>query len=235
MSGLIAADPTIEFRRSSELRAVSQQALFRAVESRALRAAASARPRTQPRRHFREGSVVYVWRENRQVGSRGWVGPGVVVCINPTSASVWVTIRGTLLKCCSEHVREVTDEESIGAEVAKLLSREALSHLQRAGHRGFVDTTGEAGPPEDGVDVPPAADASGGMQAPRGGIDATNPRFDTIPEGGNQSETTSAIVLRGTTRTASGAVAEVRDGGLRAGDGTDVATLHAEAGVPRDG
>lgn len=190
---LIATDPTNEFRRSSELRAASQQALFRSAEDRALRAAAGARPRSPPRRNFREGSVVNVWRDNRQVGARGWVGAGVVVCINPTIASVWVTMRGALLKCCSEPVREATDEEWSGAEVAKLVSREALAHLQQAGHRGFMDTTGEARRPEDGVDTPPAAKDIGGLQALCGGIDPINPRLATIPGGGNLSDATSAV------------------------------------------
>ena len=101
---------------------------------------------------------MFVWRSNDRTKVRGWIGPGSVVLVAPNGTSIWVSMRGHLLKCSAEQVRLGTDEEHIGAEVAKLLSQESLAHLRRSGQRGFIDVQRVGAP-----DVRP--------QGPRGGVD----------------------------------------------------------------
>ena len=78
-----------------------------------------------------------LWQCWRTCG--GWIGPGTVVLVAPNGGSIWVSMRGHLLKCSSEQVRLGTDEEHIGAEVVKMLSQDALIHMRRARQRGFID------------------------------------------------------------------------------------------------
>lgn len=65
-------------------------------------------------------------------------------------------MRGVLVKCNRDRVRLATDSEWLGAELIKVLSADAKTHLERQVQRGFVDATGEEGPdpPEEpGSDV----------------------------------------------------------------------------------
>ena len=60
--------------------------------------------------------------------------------------TIWVTMRGSLLKCSAEKVRPATDDEWMGAELMKILSEDSRSILGDRGRRGFVDTSSEEGP-----------------------------------------------------------------------------------------
>ena len=105
---------TLEFARTNEIRLAAQRAQFELGESKALAAAAKARPRTQPRVTYREGDVVYVWRANENMKVRGWVGPGVVVTISANASSVWIAMRGVLLlNRSAEQVRPPTRRTSV--------------------------------------------------------------------------------------------------------------------------
>ena len=107
----------------------------------AIHRAALARSRLEARDDLQAGTVVYVWRCNKKI--RGWVGPGVVICGNPTQTSVWVSMRGVVVKCSMDRVRRATDDEWLGSELIRVLSKDALTHMQRNGQRGYVDTAGE--------------------------------------------------------------------------------------------
>ena len=86
------------------------------------------------------------------------------MCVNPQETSVWVSMRGVVVKCSMDRVRRATDDEWLGAELIRVLSRDALQHVQRHGARGYVDTEGEEPPPADET----AADiGSGGSYASR--------------------------------------------------------------------
>ena len=90
----VSSDPSTEFERAAEIRKAAQQALFRHSDKSAVQRAALARSRVQPKYHIREGDIVFVWRNSPRAKIRGWVGPGVAVCINPKQTSVWVSTRG---------------------------------------------------------------------------------------------------------------------------------------------
>ena len=97
-------------------------------DSDAVHRAALARSRVTPIEPLKEGDVVYVWRNNTSKQVRGWVGPGLVVCVNGKASSIWVSMRGVLVKCNADRVRIATDEEWLGAEIIKVLSQDARNH-----------------------------------------------------------------------------------------------------------
>eukprot|EP00973_Karenia_brevis_P075430 10476439-Karenia_brevis.AAC.1 len=78
-----------------------------------------------PKNPVSEGDVVYVWRNNVKHDIKGWVGPGIAVCINSNHSSIWVSMRGVLVKSNVERVRPATDEEWIGSEITRILSADA--------------------------------------------------------------------------------------------------------------
>ena len=100
---LLTADPYTNFHRANEMRTAAQRALFKQNSARAV-----ARHRSQPRENINAGDTTMVWRNNKLTGRKGWTGPGVVVAVSPTRTSFWISMRGCLLKCSSEHVRKAT-------------------------------------------------------------------------------------------------------------------------------
>ena len=95
------------------------------------------------------GSVCYVWRSSPRSIVKGWVGPGLAVCLNEHKTSVWISMRGVLIKTNIDRVRLATDSEWLGAELIKVLSDDAKQHIDKEGQRGYVDTANEEGPPEE--------------------------------------------------------------------------------------
>ena len=77
----LSEDPSTEFNRSAQIRKSAQQALFRNADKTAVAAAAKARSRVM-HQDINEGSIVYVWRNSQRTKIRGWVGPGLVVCVH---------------------------------------------------------------------------------------------------------------------------------------------------------
>ena len=65
--------------------------------------------------------MVYVWRNNVRYDIKGWVGPGLVIAISVPQSSVWVSMRGVLVKCNIERVRPATDQEWLGAEIIRVV------------------------------------------------------------------------------------------------------------------
>ena len=106
----LSEDPSTEFKRSAEIRSAAQQAMFKNADKSAVHRAAIGRSRVPPR-DIQEGSIVYVLRNSQRSKIRGWVGPGSVVCKHNNQHSVWVSMRGVLVKCNIDRVRPATDEE----------------------------------------------------------------------------------------------------------------------------
>ena len=96
-----------------------------------IRAAAAARPRVQPKYDSNEGDVVYVWRRNPRANLKGWVGPGLIICLNPTHTSAWISMRGVVIETSTNRLRPANDQEWLGAELLKLLSAEPKQHLEK--------------------------------------------------------------------------------------------------------
>ena len=77
----VSCGPSTDFQRSAEIRAAAQRAMFKEKDADAVHKAQNARSRLQAKKPNVQGTVVYVWRSSRKV--RGWIGPGVVICITP--------------------------------------------------------------------------------------------------------------------------------------------------------
>ena len=93
------------------------------------------------------GDTVYVWRDTADF--RGWTGPGVVVAESSNGRSLWVSLRGYLIKSAREQVRQATTEEHLGAELIKVISQEMLESLESGKMKNFRDIEGEGLPPEN--------------------------------------------------------------------------------------
>ena len=113
----VAMDPSTDFHRTAEIRSAATKALFKQMDNEAIHRAAIARSRLPQRDDLQNGTVVYVWRSNNKI--RGWVGPGVVVCVNQAKTSAWISMRGVVVKCSMDRIRRATDEEWLGAELIK--------------------------------------------------------------------------------------------------------------------
>ena len=152
----VAADPSTEFQRSAQIRDAAQRALFKHADHQAIDRASRARSRAIPKQDIKTGDTVYVWRNSIRTDRKikGWVGPGLVVCINENGTSVWVSMRGVLVKCNVDRVRLATDSEFLGAELIKILSADAREHIARNGQRGYVDASREDGPEDDDPEPP---------------------------------------------------------------------------------
>lgn len=107
----VSCDPTTEFQRSAEIRSAAQRAMLKNMDVDAINKAVAARSRLPPRDKITQGMIVYVWRSSPRSKVRGWVGPGVVICVNPQQTSVWVSMRGVVVKCSMDRVRRATDDE----------------------------------------------------------------------------------------------------------------------------
>ena len=75
-----------------------------------------------------------------------WSGPGLVVALASNHRSVWVSVRGYLVKASREQVRLATSEENIGVELAEILSNEMLEKLNQASVKHYKDIQEEGGP-----------------------------------------------------------------------------------------
>ena len=93
------------------------------------------------------GDTVYVWRDTADF--RGWTGPRVVVAESSNGRSLWVSLRGYLIKSAREQVRQATTEEHLGAELIKVISQEMLESLESGKMKNFRDIEGEGLPPEN--------------------------------------------------------------------------------------
>ncbi|CAJ1399663.1 unnamed protein product [Effrenium voratum] len=123
--------------RAREIRDAAAKAWMRSQDNNAVRRADKANTRMTDLKDFKPNDTVYVWRENNNF--RGWSGPGVVVAISENNRSLWVSLRGYLLKVSKEHLRHATSEESLGVELIKVLSAEMLEGLESGNIRHYRD------------------------------------------------------------------------------------------------
>ena len=128
--------------RAREIRDAAAKAWMRSQDNNAVRRADKANTRMTDLKDFKPNDTVYVWRENNNF--RGWSGPGVVVAISENNRSLWVSLRGYLLKVSKEHLRHATSEESLGVELIKVLSAEMLEGLESGNIRHYRDLEEEA-------------------------------------------------------------------------------------------
>ena len=92
------------------------------------------------------GDLVYVWRSHADY--TGWSGPGIVIAESQNGRSLWISLRGHLVKAAREQVRQAGSEERLGAEVRKVISSEMLEKLESGKLKHYSDVEHEGGPPQ---------------------------------------------------------------------------------------
>lgn len=141
-----------EVRRAWEIRDAAASAWMKSQDSEAVRRALRTTTRTTDMKKLEPGDVVYVWRNVPDY--HGWTGPGVVVAVSENGRSLWVSMRGYLIKASREQTRAATSEESLGAELVQELSKAMLQDLESGNVSHFRDIEGEGGP-DDGTAAQP--------------------------------------------------------------------------------
>ena len=136
-----------EVKRSWEIREAAGHAWLRWQDNDAVRRAISTRTRTSDNKVFKEGDLVYVWRDVPNY--KGWTGPGTIVAQHSNGRSLWVSLRGYLVKASKEQIRHATSEESLGAELVKNLSQDMLRDLESGRLRNYKDVEDEGLPGEE--------------------------------------------------------------------------------------
>ena len=134
------------WHRSLQIRAAARRAWMEHQDKAAVQRAARANTRTADSKPLAAGDTVFVWRETADF--RGWAGPGVIIAENANGRSLWVSLRGFLIKASREQVRNATPEEHLGAELVKVVSKEMLEGLESGSIRNYRDIEGEGLPEE---------------------------------------------------------------------------------------
>ena len=142
----LAEDVSEDMQRTMEIRRAAAKAWNQHQDFEAVTRAAKANTRTVDRIPFKNGDRVYVWRSTKD--ARGWAGPGVVVQITENGRSLWISLRGYLLKASREQTRLATSEENFGVELRKVLTQELLEDIESGRIRHYRDIQGEE-PPKD--------------------------------------------------------------------------------------
>ena len=110
------------------MKEAARVALVRMKYSQSLRKAEFARARRATGwDKFQTGDIVYFYREQKPVTTRGtkrkkvllrqWHGPSIVVAIEggQTPTAAYVTYRGNLTKCAMQHLRHATTLERLAS------------------------------------------------------------------------------------------------------------------------
>ena len=146
-------------KRAWQIREEAAKAWMKFQDDDAVRRALQARTRTADvKADLRPGALVYVWRDVPYY--KGWSGPGTIIAETNQGKSLWISLRGYLVKASREQVRGATAEESLGAELSHVLSAELLQDIETGKIKNYRDVEGE-GLPEDPYEpsIAPAEDA----------------------------------------------------------------------------
>ena len=103
---------------------MASQAWMRSLDEDSVKRALKTPTRTADQSTLVAGDWCYVWRSTR------WSGPGVIVAVSPNQRTMWISLRGALLKVSREHVRPTTTEEDLGRALCKELSLEMLKDIK---------------------------------------------------------------------------------------------------------
>ena len=149
-----------EMKRAWEIRDAAAAAWMKSQDSEAIRRALKTNTRTTDLKKFEPNDVVYVWRNIADY--HGWTGPGIVVAVTENQKSLWISLRGYLIKASREQVRHATSEESLGAQLVQELSRAMIQDVESGNISHYRDVEDEGGPDEPALpphqdDEPPQA------------------------------------------------------------------------------
>ena len=141
-------EPESDYLKMSErIREAARKAWMEVQDLEAVSRAARSNTRMTDVKPLTIGEVVYVWRDTPDF--KGWVGPGLLVAESENGRSLWISVRGYLVKASREQVRRATSEESLGAELAQVLSATLLEDLENGRVKNYKDVTDEGIPLTD--------------------------------------------------------------------------------------
>ena len=150
---LVAASATNDVQRAWDIRAAAAQAWLKSMDEETIKRSLKTPSRTSDLKPLDGGDWVYVWRDNAEF--KGWSDPGVVLTTSPNGKSLWISLRGNLLKASREQVRPAVNEELLGIEIAKELSQELIQDMKQGKLTKFHDLTEDGNP--DVLDMPTTA------------------------------------------------------------------------------
>ena len=135
-------------KRAWQIREEAAKAWMKFQDDDAVRRALRAKTRTADvKPNLRPGDLVYVWRDVPYF--KGWSGPGTIIAESNQGKSLWVSLRGYLVKASREQVRAATSEESLGAELSHVLSAELLQDIETGKIKNYRDVEQEGVPDDD--------------------------------------------------------------------------------------
>ena len=143
----LAAPETDYMKKAAEMRERASKAWLEDQDRQSVAKAARSNVRTSDLKPVAPGDVVFVWRATQDY--TGWAGPGFVVAEASNGRSLWVSVRGYLVKAAREQVRRATSEESLGVEIMKTLTTELLEDLESGRSKSYKDIEDEGMPNED--------------------------------------------------------------------------------------
>ena len=126
-----------EVRRVWEIRDAAAAAWMRSQDTEAIKRSLRTTTRTADMKELKVGDTVFVWRHTAVY--KGWTGPGIVVAINSNERSLWISLRGYLVKASREQVRAATSEEFLGVELVQELSSALLEDVETGQLRNYRD------------------------------------------------------------------------------------------------
>ncbi|CAE6964999.1 GIP [Symbiodinium sp. CCMP2592] len=134
-------------KRSAEIREAAAKAWMERQDFEAISRALKTNSRTVDAIQIRAGDRVYVWRTTPEF--RGWSGPGVVIQTTENGRSLWISLRGYLLKASREQTRLATTEENFGAELRKILAKGMLEDFEKGSLKHYRDVQDEGFPDDE--------------------------------------------------------------------------------------
>ena len=144
---LLQVSASADMRKSWAIREAAAIAWMKQQDIEAVRRSVKAKTRSSDLKELAVGEWVFIWRSIP--GFTGWSGPGVLLAISPSEKSMWVSLRGHLMKVSREHLRSATSEEHLCAELIKELSAEMLKDIQSGRIRQYHDLTNEPTPDQE--------------------------------------------------------------------------------------
>ena len=136
-----------DVQRSWQIRDMAAQSCLRALDEDTVKRALKSPTKTTDQTPLNAGDWCYVSRSTNL--HSGWSGPGVIVAISPNQRTMWVSLRGSLLKVPKEHVRPTTGEEDLGRVLAKELSLEMIKDIKSGKLSRYHDLSEELPGEED--------------------------------------------------------------------------------------
>ena len=150
-------------KRAWQIREEAAKAWMKFQDDDAVRRALQARTRTADvKADLRPGALVYVWRDVPYY--KGWSGPGTIISETNQGKSLWISLRGYLVKASREQVRAATAEEPLGAELSHVLSAELLQDIETGKIKNYRDVEGEGLPEGEDTYEPSIAPAEDAME-----------------------------------------------------------------------